>query len=286
MNRNLECAMAPPRTKESVAENLNPRKGLPAHAAPVPVNVCGIAMHSVTLAEVFAEVDERIRRNKPGYIVTPNVDHIVCYHENGEFREAYQNAFLVLPDGTPIIWASHLLGTPLREKISGSDLIYSLTEHAAQQGHSVFFLGGAEGLADMSAKVFKQMFPALKVAGAYCPPLGFEQDPVKNAQVLKALKEAAPDICYVALGSPKQDIWNWRYCEQAGVPVMVGVGGSFDFVTGRVRRAPQWLQKAGMEWLWRLCHEPRRLWKRYLVRDVRFFAYLWTEFWRMRQRQA
>jgi len=252
----------------------------PARAAQGPwdaVELWGMAINSMTLGDVLEAVDDRIARREPGYICTPNVDHVVLYQTHADFRASYRDAFLILPDGVPIIWASRLIGKRLRRKISGSDLIYSLNEHAARKGHTVFFLGAAEGVAEKAATLLAKRYPGLKVAGCYSPPPGFEHDPQENDKVIQLLREAAPDICYVALGTPKQCIWNWRHHRGAGVPVLVGVGGSFDFVTGRQKRAPRWLQSMGLEWFWRLCRDPRRLWRRYLVRDMRFVPLVWRE---------
>jgi len=215
-----------------------------------------------------------------GYVVTPNVDHICLLQHDTTFQEVYRDAFLAIPDSTPLMWASRLLGKTLREKISGSDLIYSLSEHAAKRGHRVFFLGGVDqSVAEDTAGRLKALYPELTISGAYSPPFGFDKDPSKVAEIEETLRAAAPDICFTALGAPRQDYWNSRVCETCRIPVMLGVGGAFDFVTGRKRRASPILQKAGLEWAWRLCLEPRRLWRRYLVRDSYFFWLLFVEFW-------
>ena len=237
----------------------------------------GMDINSVGLTEVFEAIDRRIEERGPGYIVTPNVDHVCLFQTNDAFRDAYRNAFLVLPDGMAVMWAGALLGRRLREKISGSDLIFSLTEHAARQGHSVFFMGGAGGVAEQTAHLLAQRYPVLKVAGHHSPPMGFDEDPEANAAALRQLRESSPDICYVAMGSPRQEIWIAEHHAETGVPVTLGIGGSFDFVTGAQKRAPRFAQRIGMEWLWRLCHEPLRLWRRYLVRDPYFFVLLWRE---------
>ncbi len=242
------------------------------------IELCGCTMNSISLAEVFDAIDERIRHRSPGYIVTPNVDHICSLQEDRIFQEAYRNAFLALPDGTPVMWAARLLGKPLREKISGSDLIYWLSEYASRKGYSIFLLGAAEGVAAEAGRILQQQYPGLKVAGSYSPPMGFDESPAANAEVIRRLTEAQPDICFVALNTPKQDIWDYRNCEASGVPVLLGIGASLDFITGHQKRAPLWMQKSGLEWAYRLCSDPRRLWHRYLVRDSRFLVLLWREF--------
>jgi N-acetylglucosaminyldiphosphoundecaprenol N-acetyl-beta-D-mannosaminyltransferase len=235
---------------------------------------------------VAAMVDARIASREPGYIVTPNVDHVCLFHREPELRAAYAEASLVLPDGTPIIWASHLLGSPLPQKLSGSDLVPGLCKVAAERGYSVFFLGGTEGAAEESAAKLCKKWPALNVAGVHWPPYGFERDPAQNAETVAVLQAARPDICFVAFGTPKQELWLHRHYQELGIPVCIGVGGSFELVSGRVARAPRMVQSMGLEWLWRLAHEPRRLWRRYLVDDLVFFKLFWHEFRRRRTGQS
>jgi N-acetylglucosaminyldiphosphoundecaprenol N-acetyl-beta-D-mannosaminyltransferase len=228
----------------------------------------GLAINNVSLEEVFDAVSRQIEAREPGYILTPNVDHVCDFQKRADFRDAYREGFLVLADGAPIMWAAKAFGTPLKRKISGSDLVYWLTEYAAQKGYSVFLFGAAEGVADEAAEILKTRYPGLKIAGTYSPPLGFEKNPETDAEAVRIIREANPDICYVALGSPKQDLWNFHHYRDTGVPIHIGVGGSLDFVAGRTKRAPVWIQKCGLEWVWRLCQEPRRLWRRYLVNDM------------------
>ena len=249
------------------------KHGLPS------VTLFGMTISNITLEEALGDMSRQIVSREPGYIVTPNVDHVIEFQNNSEFREAYKNAFLVLPDGVPILWAGKLLKKPLKQKISGSDLVYWLSEHAAQHGYRVYFMGGAEGVAEEAAQILQTMYPGLQIAGFCCPPIGFDKDPVKNQEVIDGIRDARTDICFVALGAPKQDVWSYKYCQATGAPIHIGVGGSFDFVAGRTRRAPEWMQRSGLEWFWRLMQEPRRLAHRYLIRDIGFFALLWREWW-------
>lgn len=239
----------------------------------------GIPFCDVTREELLCLVDEMVRARKPSYIATPNIDHVCRFHTNDEFRVAYLAARLVICDGMPIIWASRVLGRPLRQKLSGSDLIYWISEHAAQRGYSIYFFGAGECVADECAKRLCDMFPGLKVAGTQSPPFGFHEDSSANGTATSKVRASGADIVYVALGSPKQEIWMRENAEACGIPVMIGIGGSFDFVSGRVRRAPGWMQRSSLEWVWRLCQEPRRLWRRYLVEDVLFFKLFLVEMW-------
>jgi N-acetylglucosaminyldiphosphoundecaprenol N-acetyl-beta-D-mannosaminyltransferase len=254
---------------------------------PTPkVELFGLSICNLTYEELCRRISERVEAGQPGYIVTPNVDHVCRYHRDPSFQAAYREAAHVLADGMPVVWAARLFGRPIREKLSGSDLLPRLTEYAAERGYSVFYLGAAEGVAEEVARRLEERHPGLRVKGTYSPPYGFEKDPEANAEVLRRLHEAKPDICFVALGSPKQEVWLHENCIAAGVPVLIGVGAAFDFVAGRVRRAPVWMQKSGMEWLWRLSQEPRRLARRYLVDDCFFLALLWREIKKRRRAHA
>ncbi|MCC6796766.1 MAG: WecB/TagA/CpsF family glycosyltransferase [Candidatus Hydrogenedentes bacterium] len=233
----------------------------------------------VTCEETLGLIDELVRARKPAYIATPNIDHVCRFHTNKAFRAAYLGARLVICDGMPLIWASRILGRPLRQKLSGSDLIYWISAHAAQRGYSVYFFGAQEGVAEQCAMRLCEKFPGLKVAGIHSPPYGFHADPAANADATQQIRKSGADIVYVALGSPKQEIWMCENADPCGIPVMIGIGGSFDFVSGRVRRAPEWMQRTSLEWVWRLCQEPRRLWRRYLIEDALIFKLFTVELW-------
>jgi N-acetylglucosaminyldiphosphoundecaprenol N-acetyl-beta-D-mannosaminyltransferase len=183
----------------------------------------------------------------------------------------YKKAALVLPDGMPLLWAGRFLGTPLKAKISGSDLFPKLCGSAAQEGYRVFFLGGREDAALKAADELKRISPNLKVAGVYSPPFGFEKNEVEVENIIRMINKACPDILFVGLGSPKQEKFIFRFKDRLKVPVSIGIGVSFEFIAGMVKRAPVWMQYAGLEWFWRLLMEPKRLWKRYLIDNPVFF---------------
>jgi len=236
-----------------------------------------ITFSNITFEEVRTQFAQRIESGEPAYVVTPNVDHVCRIQVDPDLRAAYEDAFLVLADGMPVIWASKLLGCPLVEKLSGSDLVPLLCEFASQRGYSDFFFGAAEGIAAEAAQRMCERYPGLKVAGAYSPPMGFERDPEKDAEAVSQIREADPDFCFVALGAPRQEIWMHRHYRDMGSMILLGIGAGLDFVAGRLKRAPRWMQNVGLEWLWRLSQEPRRLWRRYLVDDLSFFVLLWRE---------
>jgi N-acetylglucosaminyldiphosphoundecaprenol N-acetyl-beta-D-mannosaminyltransferase len=237
------------------------------------IELCGIAIDDVTMSEALERlVALAQRRTPPAYVVTPNVDHLVKLQGDMEFREIYARANLVLADGVPLIWASRLLGKPLRAKVSGSDLFVTFAPIAVERGLRLFFLGGRPGAAERAAEALHARHPGLQVVGTYAPPFGFDRDPVEDARAADRVRAAAPDVLFVGLGAPRQEKWIARHLERLAVPLSMGVGVSFEFVSGDVRRAPRWMQRSGLEWSWRLAMEPRRLWRRYLVEDLRFFG--------------
>lgn len=241
---------------------------------PHPVSIVGAYVDPLDMEQAIERVDRLARGARPSYVVTPNVDHLVRLQRSAAFRDVYRDAALVLADGAPVVWAARLLGTPLPAKVSGSDLFERYAELAARRGRRLFFLGGRPGAAEGAAEVLRERHPRLQVVGTHCPPYGFERDPALDQQAIQAVRDARPDVLFVGLGSPKQEEWARRHLELLEVPVVVCVGASFDFTSGQVQRAPRLLQRCGLEWAWRLAMEPRRLFRRYLVDDMSFFAYL------------
>lgn len=243
------------------------------------VSLCGIEVDSVTMEEALSRIEELIRARKPSYVVTPNVDVLVQLQTDPDFKRIYESAALVVPDGMPLLWAARFLGTPFKEKVSGSDLFVELCGLAARKGYGVYLMGAMPGVAVRAAEVLKSRFPGLRVAGAYSPPFGFEKDEAECESIAQRIRDAKPDLLFVALGSPKQEKWTDRFRGRHEAPVSVMVGISFDYVAGTVRRAPRWMQNAGLEWSWRLLMEPKRLWKRYLVDDPKFFRLVLKQKW-------
>jgi N-acetylglucosaminyldiphosphoundecaprenol N-acetyl-beta-D-mannosaminyltransferase len=239
------------------------------------VLIDGVAVHALTHEEVVGRVRSELAAGRGGHLVTPNVD-IVRQLRDPALAPIRKSAELMVADGAPLIWASRLQGTPLPERVTGSELIWSLTAAAARDGRKVFLLGGGPGVAGRAAEVLRQRYENLPPVVTHCPPFGFERDPVEMRRLREALVAAAPDLVFVGLGFPKQDL---LACElRAVVPRawFVGCGGAMAFVAGTVRRAPERVQKLGLEWLYRLLHEPRRLARRYLVDDLPFAVRLLT----------
>lgn len=230
---------------------------------------------NMTMDEVLESIECLIKENRNAYVVTPNVDHIVQLETNQELKKVYSNADLILTDGKPLIWISKLYKTPIKEKISGSDLFPLLCELAAKKGYTMYFLGAGEGIALKAAEVLMERFEGLKVLGTYSPPFGFEKDKYELEKIEKMIKDAKPQILIVGLGCPKQELFIYNNRERLGVPISLGLGASFDFEAGNVKRAPKWMQRCGLEWFYRILQEPKRMFKRYLVDDLKIFKLIW-----------
>jgi N-acetylglucosaminyldiphosphoundecaprenol N-acetyl-beta-D-mannosaminyltransferase len=237
------------------------------------IQVGSLPVHKVTCDESARWVIDYLKTRhlrSPGLIVTPNAQHVTLAEKNTVFREACRAASLSVPDGASIVLASRILGSPIRERVAGCDLMERLCSECAEHGHSVFFLGGLPGAAEKAAQLLLQRYPVLKVAGTYCPPYGFEANLDECTYIRERIARAAPDLLLIAFGAPKQEIWAWQNCLDLPVGLAMSVGSSFDTQSGMRPRAPRWMQRSGLEWLFRLVSEPKRLWKRYLLGNAAF----------------
>ena len=208
---------------------------------------------------------------RPAYVVTANAQHIVLLERDKWFRQIYNHADLVVSDGASLLLAARLYGRYLPERITGVDIFQRLCGLAAESGLRVFLLGGRPNSANLAAAALRRAFPALQIA-TYCPPFAFEETAQGLADTAAAIRAAKPQLLFVALGAPKQEYWIYRHGLKLSVPLSIGVGGSFEIVAGVVRRAPKWVQSCGLEWFYRLCSEPRRMWHRYLIGNIHFLA--------------
>jgi N-acetylglucosaminyldiphosphoundecaprenol N-acetyl-beta-D-mannosaminyltransferase len=207
----------------------------------------------------------------PSYVLTPNAQHVVLLNSDVYLRQIYRDADLVVPDGFSLLLAAKIFGLSFPQRVAGVDLFQSLCEGAAEMGLRVFFLGGRPGSADLAANHLKKIYPGLQV-GTYCPKFGFEKDPSEMDGIAAAVEGFRPHILFVGLGAPKQEYWIHEHGRNLGVSVCIGIGGGFEMVGGVVRRAPKVLQHLGLEWLFRLCLEPGRMWRRYLIGNSQFLG--------------
>ena len=244
--------------------------------APPAIGLEGLRLHVLSEAQCIARIVEAGAQGRGGWIATPNLDQLRMLRRDAALRALYARADLCVADGMPLVWACRLQRTPVPARVAGSDLIWSLSAAAAGRGLSLFLLGGDPGTAEEAAARLRAQWPALRVAGTACPPFGFEQRAEDVDALRRRLVEARPDLVYVALGAPKQELLIDRLRSQLPSAWWMGVGAGFTFVAGRVPRAPGWIRRLGLEWLHRLLHEPRRLARRYLVDDLPFGAALMT----------
>lgn len=224
---------------------------------------------NLTMDETLDAIDSLIKEDNCSYVVTPNVDHIVQLEKDEELKRVYENASLILTDGKPLIWISNWYKTPIKEKISGSDLFPRVCDLAAKKGYTMYLLGAAEGVADKAAKNLMDKYKGLNIVGTYSPPFEFEKDKVELKKIERQIQEVHPDILIVGLGCPKQEKYMYHHCKELDVPISFGLGASIDFEAGNIKRAPRWMSEHGLEWLYRITQDPKRLAKRYLVDDMK-----------------
>jgi N-acetylglucosaminyldiphosphoundecaprenol N-acetyl-beta-D-mannosaminyltransferase len=232
----------------------------------------GLALDAVSEDDAVHAAIAGIRQGRGGWICPANLDVLRQVARDPDVRRMVSQADLVVADGMPLIWASRLQREPLPERVAGSSLVDTLPRAAAAVGASVFLLGGDPGVAEAAAGCLRERHPGLRIAGTHCPPVGFERSPERLREIDAAVERARPDIVFVALGFPKQERLILRLRPLLPEAWFVSCGISLSFVSGSVSRAPAWLQRCGLEWLYRLVQEPRRLARRYLLEGVPFLA--------------
>jgi N-acetylglucosaminyldiphosphoundecaprenol N-acetyl-beta-D-mannosaminyltransferase len=259
MNSSIHRSAAPPSSRVSLRGSAAARIAV-GHAL----------IDNCSLEQVCEAIVTHARnQGEPAHVITPNAQHIVLLEKDPKLQEVYDHAHLVVADGISLLIAARLYGRSLQQRVAGVDLFRALSGHAVEADLRVFLLGGRPGSAELSAAALERDHPGLQYS-TYCPPLGFEQSEAGLRQTADAIRAARPDILFVALGAPKQEYWIHEHGLQLSVPVCIGVGGSFEIVGGVVPRAPMWAQNIGCEWLYRLCREPRRMWRRYLIGNLEF----------------
>lgn len=239
--------------------------------------IFGVPFHNVDFDEAVEWVVARARSGRPANIATANLDFVTKAWNDPELQRLLIDADLVIADGFPIVKLSPFFGPRLKGRVTGSDLLPMLAERAAREGLGVYGLGSADGVAKKALEVLKTRHPELKITGAYAPrfaPL-LEMD---HRDILRRLENAKPDILFVALGVPKQDKFISMHVRDWNVPVSIGVGGALDFITGKQKRAPVWMQRLHLEWFWRMCFNPKRLFTRYIA-NIRFLLSACRHMW-------
>lgn len=220
-----------------------------------------------TLEEIIAMSDEAIRSRDQIFGTGINLNQLYLMQHNANFANAIEQARLCSPDGTPIMWISKWMGTPLKQKVVGPSVTLALCKLAAKKHYKIFILGGKEGSAEKAVKIIREKYGNFE-AEYYCPPFGFEKDNAETSKIVKMLTESHSDILLMALSAPKQEIFVEKYRKEFGIPVIFGAGIAIDYFAGRIKQAPKWINKIGMEWLYRMFQEPKRLFERYIIHDL------------------
>jgi N-acetylglucosaminyldiphosphoundecaprenol N-acetyl-beta-D-mannosaminyltransferase len=267
---NSESApMKPPSTATALTP-VHPTDEITA-GSDLRVRIMGAPMAVVTEAAAVQTIIDAAEAGRGHWTITANLDHLRRYHCEPLAKSLIDDADLVVADGMPLIWASRLAGEPLPERVSGSSMVWSICEEVSTRGQSVFLLGGDPGVAERAADVFRDRYPGLDIAGTTCPPVGFEDDEQELERIRHQIIKAAPQIVFVALGFPKQDVLIRSLRSSLPYASFLGVGISLSYATGDVSRAPGWICGLGLEWAYRLSQEPtRRLARRYLVHGLPF----------------
>jgi N-acetylglucosaminyldiphosphoundecaprenol N-acetyl-beta-D-mannosaminyltransferase len=236
-----------------------------------PYNVLGVGISPINMTEALEQIDAWIAARDRQYVCVCNVHSVMECRRSPEVRRVFNRAGMVTPDGMPLVWLLRNAGYAHVSRVYGPDLMLAAMEHSQARGQRHYFHGGLAGVSEELAAVMRRRFPGVVIAGAGTPAMGTAQE-LCNDDVAESINQAEPDIVWVGMSSPKQDLWMSCMRSRLSAPVLIGVGAAFDFHTGRVPQAPRWMMRSGLEWLYRLRQEPRRLWRRYLV-DNPWFLY-------------
>jgi N-acetylglucosaminyldiphosphoundecaprenol N-acetyl-beta-D-mannosaminyltransferase len=249
-----------------------------------PIAILGIPIDDLNTEKTLERLDEFVASQRFHQVATANTDFLIQALDDPELKSILWTADLVVPDGMPIVLASKWLGMALKERVSGADLVPLLAARAAAKGYKIFLLGGRlENTQKARERLLKEN-PGLQIVGCLSPPPSHLIS-MDHEAILAEIEAAAPDILLVAFGNPKQEKWIHLHRERLQVPVCIGVGGTLDFLAGATVRAPEWMQKSGLEWFHRLAHEPKRLWRRYTKDIVQFSKFISLQLWTMRRRR-
>lgn len=226
-------------------------------------------INNVTMSETVEAIEQMIAADKKSYVVAINVDVVMKIEADPYLKKIVDDADMVLVDGKPLVWISKLHGRPLKEKVSGSDLVPLLCEVAAKNGYKVFIIGGKEGSAERAKQRLEEKLTDIKIVGTYAPPFGFEKDDAELERINRMISQAHPDLLITCFGCPKQEKWIYENIEKYDAKVSICAGATVDFLAGNVTRAPRWMSEHGLEWFYRFLQEPKRMFRRYFVDDIK-----------------
>jgi N-acetylglucosaminyldiphosphoundecaprenol N-acetyl-beta-D-mannosaminyltransferase len=226
---------------------------------------------SLTVSEAKQRLDKLVQDKKPQYVVTPNTDIVMRMQKEPDLLDICNNADLILTDGEMVVKLSKFLGNPIKERVAMTDFVWNVCDLALETGYRMFLFGGKASVLEKGKMRIQQKYPLLNICGHYSPPLGFENNPTELQKALNIIRESKADILIVFLGCPKQERFIAKYKDEYQVPVSITMGGCIDFIGTDIKRAPLWMQKSGLEWFFRFAQEPKRLFKRYFIDDVKIF---------------
>lgn len=232
-------------------------------------------VNNVSMEETIAEIEQMIASDGKHYIIPINVDVVMKIEKDAYLKQIVNEAHMVLVDGKPLIWVSKLHKQAVKAKISGSDLVPLLSETAADKGYRIFILGGKEGVAEQAKSELEKKYPTIQIVGTYAPPFGFEKDKAECEKINRKISEGKPDILIVCFGCPKQEKWIYENYQLYDAKVSICAGATVDFLAGNVKRAPKWMSEHGLEWFYRFLQEPKRLFKRYFIDDIKIMGLVW-----------
>ena len=232
-------------------------------------NVLDVHISAIDMDDAVRTIERWIEYDDPNYVCICTVHTVMECQRDPELKEAVNNAGLRTPDGMPLVWLSHRAGHDHVSRVYGPDLMLKLAQRSAKSGHRHFFYGGAPGVAEELAHSMMKRYPKMQIAGTHTPPM-LQVGAIESEETIDEINVSSADIVWVGLGTPKQDWWVAKHRPLLKAPVLIAVGAAFDFHTERVRQAPEWMQRNGLEWLFRLIQDPKRLWRRYFLDNTRF----------------
>ena len=240
------------------------------------VNILGVGISAINIQIAVKTIDKWIQTKRPNYVCVTGVHGVIESQRNDSLKHIHNKAGMVTPDGMPLVWLSRMRGFSSVDRVYGPDLMLAVCEQSTEKGYRHFLYGGADGVPELLEEKLTERFPGIQIVGTYSPPFR-PLTPTEEDSITQIIAEANPDIIWVGLSTPKQEQWMASNVGKLMAPVLIGVGAAFDFHTGRKPQAPRWMQISGLEWLFRLITEPRRLWRRYLINNPLFIILILTQ---------
>ncbi|MBP9855311.1 MAG: WecB/TagA/CpsF family glycosyltransferase [Candidatus Omnitrophica bacterium] len=237
------------------------------------INILGVQVADTDISKTTQFVQQAIKDQTKAYICFATASTLVDCQNNSAYRDIINNAGMVVPDGIPLVWMGRIKGSHTIQRTCGPDFLPEFCRISQDMGYRHFFFGGVEDTLKQLMANLKTKYPALQIAGYYSPGLR-KVGQMEEAKLVDQMNSTKADVLWVGLGSPKQDIWMANHRSLLNIPILFGVGAAFDFLSGQKKRAPNWMKRCGLEWFYRLCSEPQRLWKRYLLGNIKFIYYL------------